>query len=168
MATVQVILREKIKNLGSEADIVSVKAGYARNFLVPHGKAFEATPGNTRHLNNLKARRNEREAGERAEAQSVAARLRKLTLNLELATGGQGKAFGAITASDLAAALQEQAKVTVDRHAIALEKPIKTTGKHEVSVRLHTDVEVTIKIAVKAAGAAEAVEEAAAEAAAAE
>ena len=84
MANVQVILKEKIASLGAEADVVSVKAGYARNYLVPQGKAYEASAGNLRQITNLKAKRTEREAGEKVEAQNTAARLRKATLKLEL------------------------------------------------------------------------------------
>jgi large subunit ribosomal protein L9 len=146
MANVQVILKEKIASLGSEADIVSVKAGYARNYLLPQGKAYPANAGNMRQLNTLKARRAEREAAEKAEAQNTAARLRKTTLKMELAVGQGGKAFGAITSADIAAAIAEQFKVTVDRHTIELEKPIKTTGKHEVTVRVHPEVEAVVKI----------------------
>jgi large subunit ribosomal protein L9 len=148
MANVQVILKEKIAALGAEADIVSVKAGYARNYLLPQGKAYAATAGNLRQVTALKARRSEREAAEKVEAQNVAARLRKGTLRLELAIGQGGKAFGAITAADIAAAIADQLKVTVDRHAIDLDKPIKTTGKHEIAVRVHPEVEATVKLNV--------------------
>ncbi len=148
MANVQVILKEKIASLGAEADVVSVKAGYARNYLVPQGKAYEASAGNLRQITNLKAKRTEREAGEKVEAQNTAARLRKVTLKLELAIGQGGKAFGAITAADIATAIATQFKVTVDRHSIELEKPIKTTGKHEVTVRVHPEVEAVIRLSV--------------------
>ncbi len=148
MANVQVILKEKIASLGAEADVVSVKAGYARNYLVPQGKAYEASAGNLRQITNLKAKRTEREAGEKVEAQNTAARLRKATLKLELAIGQGGKAFGAITAADIATAIASQFKLTVDRHSIALDKPIKTTGKHEVTVRVHPEVEAVIRLSV--------------------
>ena len=148
MANVQVILKEKIASLGAEADVVSVKAGYARNYLVPQGKAYEASAGNLRQITNLKAKRTEREAGEKVEAQNTAARLRKVTLKLELAIGQGGKAFGAITAADIATAIASQFKLTVDRHSIELEKPIKTTGKHEVTVRVHPEVEAVIRLSV--------------------
>lgn len=150
MATVQVILKEKIANLGAEADIVSVKAGYARNYLVPQGKAYEATAGNLRYITALKARRAEREAAEKLEAQNLAGKLRKVTLKLELATGQGGKAFGSITTMDLAEAIKEQAGVEVDRHAIDLEKPIKTTGKHEFTVKVHPEVEALVRLQVTA------------------
>jgi large subunit ribosomal protein L9 len=154
MPNVQVILKEKIANLGAEADIVPVKAGYARNFLVPQGKALEATPANLRYVEKLKSKRAERETKEMAEAQVIASKIKKLNLKLELATGQGGKAFGAITNMDIAKALEEQ-KITVDRHAIALEKPIKSTGKYEVQIRLHSEVEATLKLTVTAAGATE-------------
>ena len=150
MATVQLILKEKIAHLGAEADVVTVRAGYARNFLVPSGKAFLANAGNLRHVSKLKAQRTEREAGEKLEAQSLAGKIRKSTIKLELATGQGGKAFGAITTGDIAEAILAQAGVKVDRHAIDLEKPIKTTGKHEVTVRLHAEVDVLVKISVTA------------------
>ncbi len=148
MPNVQVILKEKIGALGAEADIVTVKAGYARNYLVPQGKAFEATPGNLRHLNNLKSRRASRESEERAAAQTEAGKLRKQSIRLILDIGQGGKAFGAITAGDIATAIKEQTGVVVDRHAITLEKPIKATGKHEVEISLYSGVDVTVKLIV--------------------
>lgn len=158
MATVQLILKEKIAHLGAEADVVTVKAGYARNFLVPSGKAYLANSGNLRHVNKLKAQRAEREAGEKLEAQNLAGKIRKSAIKLELATGQGGKAFGAITTTDIADAILAQAGVKVDRHAVDLEKPIKTTGKHEVTVRLHPEVDVLVKIHVTAPAEAAAAE----------
>jgi len=163
MANVQVILKEKIPSLGAEADIVGVKAGYARNYLIPRGKAYAATTGNLRQITNLKAKRAEREAAEKSEAQNTAARLRKATIKLELAIGQGGKAFGAITTADIADAIASQAKITVDRHAIQLEKPIKTTGKHDITIRVHHDVEAVIRLTVTTPDAPEPKEEEAAE-----
>jgi large subunit ribosomal protein L9 len=152
MPTVEVILKEPIKALGAEADIVSVKAGYARNFLVPQGKALEATTANKRQLASLTARRTEREAKELAEAEAVAARLRKVTLKLTLQTGANGKAFGSITSLDLLKALADTgSKIELDRHAIQLERAIKTTGTFEVPVKVHPQVSSTIKVKVTAA-----------------
>ncbi len=159
MANVQVILKEKIASLGAEADIVAVKAGYARNYLIPQGKAYEATAGNLRQVTNLKAKRSEREAAEKTEAQNTAGRLRKANLKLELSVGQGGKAFGAITAADIAEAISTQLKLTVDRHAIELEKPIKTTGKHEVTVRVHPEVEAVVRLSVTTPDAPEAADE---------
>jgi large subunit ribosomal protein L9 len=150
MPTVEVILKEQIKGLGAEADIVKVRAGYARNFLVPQGKALEATRANKTRLKVLQARRSEREAKELAEAESIAAKLKKVTLRLTLKTGADGKAFGSVTAHDLAAALIEQGPkgLELERHAIQLEKAIKQTGKFDVPVRLHPDVTTNVRVVV--------------------
>lgn len=150
MATTDVILREKVDSLGAEADVVTVKRGYARNFLIPSGKAFEATQGNLRHIEHLKQIRAQREAEELAEAEKVATKLRKTKLSLELSIGQGGKAFGSITAADIAKAIQEKAKVEIDRHNITLEKPIKNTGDFEIPVKVHADIEVVMDLKVKA------------------
>ena len=105
MPTTQVILKEKIKGLGAEADVVKVKRGFARNFLLPQGKAYEATKGNLRYTERLKAVRAEREAKETLEAEKLAAKLKKLKLKLTLSTGQGGKAFGSITTIDIAKAI---------------------------------------------------------------
>lgn len=152
MANIQVILKEQIKGLGAEADVVGVKRGFARNFLLPTGKAYEATKGNLRHVENLKAIRAEREAKELGEAEKIASKLRKLKLKLTLATGQGGKAFGSITTIDIAKAVAESiAKVELDRHQIQLERPIKSTGSFEVPVKLHADVECFLKVTVVSA-----------------
>jgi large subunit ribosomal protein L9 len=152
MPTVEVILKEKITTLGAEGDVVKVKGGYARNFLVPQGKAFEATKANLRQRENLLKARSEREAKEIEEAEKVATKLRRLKLKLTLATGQGGKAFGSITTLDIQkAVLESSAKVELDRHQIDLDKPIKSTGTFEVPVKLHTGVECFLKITVTAA-----------------
>lgn len=153
MATTQVILKEKIQNLGAEADVVKVRRGYARNFLVPSGKAYEATKGNLRQIENLKKVRAEREAAEIAEAQKVASKLKKLKIKLTLATGQGGKAFGSITTIDIAKAVKDSSGIDLDRHAIQLDKPIKGTGTFDVTVKLHSEIETTLKVNVAAEGA---------------
>ncbi|MEZ5433491.1 MAG: 50S ribosomal protein L9 [Verrucomicrobiales bacterium] len=101
MSNVQVILREKIDGLGCEADVVAVRRGFASNFLIPTGKAFEATKANLRHLKHLQELRGKREAEELAAAEVTATKLRKLKLTLYLSIGGTNKAFGSITNSDI-------------------------------------------------------------------
>jgi large subunit ribosomal protein L9 len=151
MANTQVILKEPIKGLGAEADVVSVRRGFARNFLVPQGKAFEATAGNLRQINHLKAARAEREARELGEAEKIASKLRKLKLKLSLATGQGGKAFGSITTMDIVKAIAESiAKVELDRHQVELDRPIKSTGNFEVPIKLHADVSCVVKLTVAA------------------
>ncbi len=151
MATTKVILREKIVNLGSEADVVTVKAGFARNFLIPEGKAFEATKANLKHLESLGAQRTKRETEELKEAQDLAAKIKKLSLTFTLETGQGGKAFGSITTIDIHKELSGKG-IEIDRHAIILDGPIKTSGKQNLEVKLHADVTTTLKINVKVDG----------------
>lgn len=152
MPTVDIILKEKIANLGAEGDVVKVKGGFARNFLIPQGKAYAANKGNLRQLDALKKVRAERESKEIEEAEKIATKLKRLKLKLTLATGQAGKAFGSITTIDIQKAVAESAaKVELDRHQIDLEKPIKSTGVFEVPVKLHAQVNCFLKITVTAA-----------------
>jgi large subunit ribosomal protein L9 len=153
MPTSQVILIENIPGLGAEADVVKVKAGYARNFLLPQGKAHEVTPATLRQINLLKAKRAEREARELNEAEELARKINKLKITLILETGGSGKAFGSITTQDIANKLKtELPGVEVDRHRIVLERAIKETGAHEIPIKLHHDVTAKLNLTVKSAG----------------
>jgi large subunit ribosomal protein L9 len=162
MSTTEVILTEKIASLGAEADVVRVKRGYARNFLVPRGKALEVSPTTLKRLNILKTKRAEREAKELNESEELARKINKLKVTMELETGGTGKAFGSITAADLAERLKKVlgGTIEIDRHKIHLEKPIKETGEHEVLVKLHADVVGKLTVIVKAKGSDEAAAEA--------
>ncbi|MFZ4115612.1 MAG: 50S ribosomal protein L9 [Chthoniobacterales bacterium] len=159
MATSQVILTEAISTLGAEADIVKVRSGYARNFLVPYGKALEITPATLRKINHLKAKRAEREAREIVEAEALASKINKLRLSVELETGIAGKAFGSITAHDLVELIKKELAelqdLEIHRHAIVLERPIKETGDKTISVRLHPDVTATLHLSVTAVGKVE-------------
>ncbi len=151
MAHTEVILTENLPPLGAEADIVKVRRGYARNFLIPQGKALEANAGSLRAVNHLKAKRAEREGREVTAAEELASRINKLKLALTLETGESGKAFGSITAKDLTERVEAELKdVTLPRHAIALEKAIKESGDHEIPVKLHPDVTARLKIKVSA------------------
>lgn len=157
MAHTEVILTENLPPLGAEADVVRVRRGYARNFLVPQGKALEVNKSTLRAITSLKAKRAEREAREVTEAEELASRINKLKLSMTLETGETGKAFGSITAKDLAEKVESELKnVTLPRHAITLEKGIKETGDHEVPVRLHPDVTAKLKVKVSAAKVEEA------------
>ncbi len=150
MPVTEVILKENIQHLGAEADIVKVKRGYARNFLLPQGKAYEVTKTTLRQINNLKAKRAEREARELNEAEDLGRRISKLRLNFLLETGATGKAFGSVTAKDLADRLLAELGQEVDRHRIQLERPIKETGDIEVLVKLHHDVVAKLKLTITA------------------
>ncbi|HEY1583728.1 MAG TPA: 50S ribosomal protein L9 [Chthoniobacterales bacterium] len=162
MPSTQIILTENVPGLGAEADVVKVRRGYARNFLLPTGKAYEVTRRTMRQLDALKAKRAEREARELNEAEELARRIGKLKVTFILHTGETGKAFGSITANDLAERLKQELNRDIDRHDLVLEHPIKTTGEHEVPYKLHHDVVAKFKFTVKSseepktdAGAAE-------------
>lgn len=156
MAHAQVILKEKITGLGAEADVVKVRAGYARNFLIPQGKAYEATRSNLRHVEALKTARSRREAEELENFQALATKISKLKPKFALSTGQGGKAFGSVTNIDIHKEL-ETAGIVIDRHAIELDKPVKKSGKSEVTIKLHPQVTATLTIDVDA-GAEEAAE----------
>lgn len=151
MPVTEVILTENVVGLGAEADVVKVRAGYARNFLLPQGKAYEVTPAALRQLDNLKKKRAEREARELNEAEELARRINKSHFIFTLETGETGKAFGAITAQDIMKRLKNEVGVEIDRHRIVLEHPIKATGEHEVPIRLHSDVTARLVFQVKSA-----------------
>src|ERR1700738_2975223 len=151
MPSTEIILTENIPGLGAEADVVKVRRGYARNFLLPQGKAYEVTKQSMRQLDNLKAKRAAREAAELNEAEELSRRINKLRVVFKLETGETGKAFGSITAQDIVTRLKNEIGDEIDRHKIHLEHPIKTTGEHEVTIKLHHDVTVNFKFEVKSA-----------------
>jgi large subunit ribosomal protein L9 len=151
MPATQIILTENVPGLGAEADVVKVRRGYARNYLLPRGKAYEVTPATLRELDNLKKKRAEREARELNEADELGRRIGKLKVTFTLATGESGKAFGSITAQDIVTRLKNELGADIDRHKIVLEHPIKNTGEHEVSIKLHHDVVTNFNFQVKSA-----------------
>ncbi|MEC8659540.1 MAG: 50S ribosomal protein L9 [Verrucomicrobiota bacterium] len=153
MSQIEVILKQQVENLGAEADVIKVKRGYALNFLIPTGKAYEATSGNLKHIDALKKARALREANEIEAATKLANRLNKQRLKFELATGQGGKAFGSVTAKDIQDSLAETDRQfrDIDRKQIQLKKPIKRTGDFEVEVKIHQDINATLKIKISAA-----------------
>jgi large subunit ribosomal protein L9 len=149
MPSTEIILTENVPGLGAEADVVKVRRGYARNFLLPQGKAYEVTKRSLRQLDNLKAKRASREAAELNEAEDLSRRISKLKVVFTLETGETGKAFGSITAQDLVKRLKNELGNEIDRHRVVLEHPIKTTGEHEVPIKLHQDVTAKFVFQVK-------------------
>ncbi len=143
MAHSEVLLLKPVDNLGGEGDQVRVRAGYARNFLLPRKLAAPLTQANRKHVDSLKQRRATREAAELSGAQELAAKLAKLTIAFAVKTGEGGKMFGAITASDLHAKITE-AGITLDKRKVHLATPVKTLGKHEVKIKLHAEVSVEL------------------------
>src|ERR1700745_2515815 len=151
MPSTEIILTENVPGLGAEADVVKVVRCYARNYLLPLGKAYEVTPGALRQLDALKQKRAEREARELNEAEELARRIGKAHFVFTLETGETGKAFGSVTAQDIMNRVKNELGAEVDRHKIVLERPIKDTGEHEVAIKLHHDVTAQLVFQVKSA-----------------
>src|SRR4029077_20731280 len=151
MPLTELILSENVPGLGAEADVVKVRRGYARNYLLPRKMAYEVTPATLRKLNALKQKRAEREASELNEAQALARRIGKARFVFTLGTGVTGRAFGSVTAQDIVNRLKTEVGAEIDRHKIALERPIKDTGEHEVAIKLHHDVTAQLLFQVKSA-----------------
>ena len=145
MPLTELILTENVPGLGAEADVVKVRRGYARKM------AYEVTPAALRTLNALKQKRAEREASELNEAQELARRIGKARFVFTLETGETGKAFGSVTAQDIVNRLKNEVGAEIDRHKIALERPVKDTGEHEVAIKLHHDVTAQLVFQVKSA-----------------
>jgi large subunit ribosomal protein L9 len=146
---IEVILREDITTLGKAGEMVRVKPGYARNYLLPHGLAYEATEGNKKRIAAESKARSVRQQSERTGAEREAATLAAVQVRLAGKAGDEGKLFGSITAQDIAEELSRQGH-QVDRRRIELEHPIKTLGEHIVSVRLHPDVHAEVRVSVVA------------------
>ncbi|MEM1059478.1 MAG: 50S ribosomal protein L9 [Verrucomicrobiota bacterium] len=148
MAQVEVILTKKIEGLGAEADVVAVRPGYARNYLIPQKFAAPATAASKKQIEDLRRKRAEREAEELNEAQELATKLSKLILTFTLKAGaGQDKVFGAVTSQDIANEVAAKG-FEIDRRKIDLPKPIKGSGDHEVKVDLGHGVSSKLKLVV--------------------
>ena len=141
----EVILRQAIDNLGHTGDIVKVSPGYARNFLLPRGLAYEATPGNKKKLEQERARLESAENDRRTAAQGLAAQLEAVSLTFSARVGEEGKLFGSVTSADIAQQLEAQG-IHVEKRQIDLHEPIRTLGVYRVPVRLHADVKPEIKV----------------------
>ena len=154
MPHTQVLLREDIDNLGARGEIVRVKAGYARNYLLPRKLAVEATANNMRQIEGERAALAKREAKDRSGAELQADQLGKLTLKFERKVGEAGVLYGSVTSMDIAHELKEQG-YEVDRRKIVLREPIKRFGKYSVPLRLHREVTVDLPISVLGEGGVE-------------
>jgi len=142
---VEVILREDVTHLGKAGEVVTVKNGYARNFLIPRGLAYQATAGNKRRIEVEQQRRDAQMETQRAAASGVAERLAAVSLTFTVRTGEGDKLFGSITAADIAEKLKEQS-FSVDKRRIDLDEPIKMVGIYKVPVRLEAGVVGEIRV----------------------
>ena len=145
-----VILNRDVKGTGKAGDVVKVSDGYARNMLLPKGYATEATDGNIRNLEKQKAIAAEKKAEEKAAAQQTAEKIGALSVEIKTKAGEGGKIFGSITSKDIADALKDQHKITVDKKKIQLDSQIKQTGEMTVEIKLYTEVNAKLKVIVTA------------------
>jgi large subunit ribosomal protein L9 len=146
----KVILRSDVTDLGKRGDILDVADGYARNFLVPKGLAMKASAGASAQAASMRRARDLRDAQDRAAAEALATTLVPKVITVAARAGSEGKLFGSVTASDIAAAVEAQTNVVIDRRKIVLHEPIKTLGTHTVPVKLHADVEFPVTLDVVA------------------
>ncbi len=149
----KLILREDVENLGKGGELVDVKPGYGRNFLLPRGLAVPANPKNVRELEHQKSVAAAKAAKLKASAQAVAKRLAETPVTLKRKVGEQDKLYGSVTALDVAEALAARG-LEIDRRSIDLAEPIKTVGEFDVPVKLHSDVVGKVKVTVQAEEAA--------------
>ena len=141
----EIILRQAIENLGHPGDVVTVKNGYARNFLLPRGFAYEATPGNLKRIGAERGRLEAAESERRETASELAKRLEEVQLTFSARVGEEGKLFGSVTSADVAEQLAAQG-FNIEKRLIDLHEPIKALGVYRVPVRLHADVKPEIRI----------------------
>jgi large subunit ribosomal protein L9 len=154
MAHMDVLLCEDIDNLGQRGQVVRVRAGYGRNYLLPQKLAIKATSGNKRMIDEQRRLLAKREDTERVSAQSEAEKLQGLELRFERRVGEHGILFGSVTALDIAEALKERG-LTVERRRIGLREHIKEVGDYDVTIKLHRDVSPSVKVLVRKEGAAD-------------
>jgi len=147
MAT-KIILTQEVTGLGSAGDIVEVKAGYARNYLVPQGLAIRWTRGGEKTVESIKAARSARAVRDLGHAADIKAKLEASPVPLKVRAGDGGRLFGSVTVADIAAALGEAAGETVDKRTIVVSNAIKSLGAHKVSVKLHDEVSATVALNV--------------------
>ncbi|MFZ0979804.1 MAG: 50S ribosomal protein L9 [Candidatus Acidiferrales bacterium] len=144
----QIILQEDVEKLGNRGEVVEVAEGYARNFLLPRKLALEASAGNMKRLEKMRAAFAKKEATEKGEAQTLAGLLAGVSLELARKSGENDQLFGSVTNADISEALAAKG-YTIDKRKITLAEPIKTIGEFDIPVKLHREVTATVKLAVK-------------------
>ena len=144
----KVILADDVRGLGHRGDTVTVKPGYARNFLFPQKFAYEANPANVRRLSEEKKKYDEKMNHEKSGAEDVARKMEGLTVTITKKAGDEGVLYGSVTATEIADALSARG-IAVDRRRIEVAEPIKRIGQHEVHIRLHRDVTTVLNVDVQ-------------------
>ena len=144
----KLILTQEVTGLGAPGDVVEVKNGFGRNYLVPRGLAMAWSRGGEKQVEQIKRARSSREIRDIGHAEEVRGRLERLSVTLPVKAGAQGRLFGSVTVADVAEAVKAAGGVDVDKRKIELGQPIKTVGEHTVSVRLHDDVNATVTLQI--------------------
>jgi large subunit ribosomal protein L9 len=147
----QVILRADLAGVGKRGDIVDVSDGHARNYLLPRGLAFKASPGAVAQAVAMRRARDLRDAADRESAETIAKELVHKVITVAVKAGQGGRLFGSVTAADVAEAVAAQTGIQLDRKQVHLDEPIKTLGEHVVQARLHAEVHFPITLEVVAA-----------------
>jgi large subunit ribosomal protein L9 len=150
----KILLREDIEDLGARGEVVRVKSGYARNYLLPRKLAVEATASNVKQIESERAALLKREAKDRAGAEAQAQQMRSLSLTFERKIGEQGMLYGSVTSMDVVQALKDQG-YEIDRRRITLKEPLKTPGEFTVPVRLHREVVIELPVKITGEGGGE-------------
>jgi large subunit ribosomal protein L9 len=151
MAHTKVLLREDVDDLGARGEIVRVRAGYARNYLLPRNLAVQATTGNVKGIEQERAALLKKEAKERATAEAQSQQMGSLVLEFKRKAGEQGALYGSVTSMDVAEALHERG-YEIERHRIHLREPLKRLGDYTVPVRLHREVTIDLQVKVVSEG----------------
>lgn len=144
----QIILQEDVEKLGNRGQVVEVAEGYARNFLLPRKLALEASAGNLKRLEKMRAVFAKKEATEKEAAQKLAELLAGVSVELHRRAGDNDQLFGSVTSSDISESLVAQG-FNIDKRKIALTEPIKVIGEYEIPLKLHREVTASVKLAVK-------------------
>jgi large subunit ribosomal protein L9 len=144
----KLILQQEVAGLGSAGDVVEVKDGYGRNYLIPRGAAIRWTRGAEKQIESIKKARSAREIRDLDTAESVQRQLESLTVQLQVRAGESGRLFGAVTPADIATAVRSSGGPDVDKRRIEVGNPIKTLGVHEVAIRLHDEVAAKVTVNV--------------------
>ena len=146
----RVVLRTDVDGVGKKGDVLDVADGFARNYLVPKGRAIVATPGVQAQADAMRRSRDVKDARDREGAEAVARKLVPMVIKIPARAGREGRLFGSVTAADVADAVTAQSGVELDRRKLHIDEAIKTLGSHEVPVKLHTDVEFRLNVEVVA------------------
>jgi large subunit ribosomal protein L9 len=144
----KLILQQEVAGLGSAGDVVEVKDGYGRNYLIPRGAAIRWTRGAEKQIESIKKARQTREIRDIDTAESVQRQLETLTVQLQVRAGESGRLFGAVTPADIASAVKSSGGPDVDKRRIEVGNPIKTLGVHQVAIRLHDEVAANVTLNV--------------------